>query len=160
MASASHCSKFCTKCSSVRVQAKSLIYLFFILFSIYLFFNKKYIQGSQNLFLLLLLSPFFFLSRKTFCAGVCYCVEQRNKQTILALTYWCKRQILCSNFWNKQEQMPPFLEQDPKVKQKIKKSGSLWCVGKSKTLKSDLRKVKETHAKTHKRAWHTHRSMG
>lgn len=49
MASASHCSKFCTKCSSVRVQAKLLIYLFFLLLSIYLFFKKKYIQVSQKI---------------------------------------------------------------------------------------------------------------
>jgi hypothetical protein len=60
MASASHCSKFCTKCSSVRVQAKLLIYLFFILFSIYLFFNKKYIQGSQIYFF------YFYFPRSLF----------------------------------------------------------------------------------------------
>jgi hypothetical protein len=87
MASASHCSKSCTKCSSVRVQAKLLIYLFFLLLSIYLFFKKIYIHPPKKLFVLLLLSPPFFLSRKTFCAGVCSRVEQRNKQTILALTY-------------------------------------------------------------------------
>lgn len=155
MASASHCSKFCTKCSSVRVQAKLLIYLFFLLLSIYLFFKKNIYRSPKKLFVLLLLSPLFFLSRKTFCAGACSRVEQRNKQTILALTYWSKKQIPRSIPWNKQEQTPRFLEQAPKVKQKIKKSGSLTRVGECKTLKSDLRKVKETHAKTHKTPWHT-----
>jgi hypothetical protein len=55
MACASHCSKSCTKCSSVIVQAKLLILKFFLLLYLYLFQKKIYTHLPQKFPLLLCL---------------------------------------------------------------------------------------------------------